>query len=161
MKPAAIKPLRVSPTSSGSIRVESKISAPSIDSAKPIARTTAASRPDNLISRTGKFFSSKHADFLKHARSCFKVDRAVVGVRARTSILRNVRRKPLFQHRSEPDWRLRSGRSTSGTSDADPNRTDFICAVLRFRGQEGPNGQTLRDNWDTLGPSRERAISRC
>src|SRR5207253_4131458 len=77
MKPAAIKPLRVSPTSSGSIRVESKISAPSIDSAKPIARTTAASRPDNLISRTGKFFSSKHADFLKHARSCFKVDRAV------------------------------------------------------------------------------------
>src|SRR5947207_1663264 len=40
------------------MRVESKISAPSIDSAKPIARTTAASRPDNLISRMGGFLAA-------------------------------------------------------------------------------------------------------
>src|SRR5207302_9634341 len=59
------------------------------------------------------------------------------------------------------DWRLRSGRSTSETSEADPNRTDSMCVVLRFPAQEGANGQTLRDNWDTLGPSRWRAISRC
>src|SRR5438094_6606722 len=103
------------------MRVESKISAPSIDSAKPIARTTAASRPDNLISRMGSFFSSKHADFLKHARSCLKVDRAVVVVHW-DLVLRNVRRKPLFQHRSEPDWRLRSGQSTRKQARPDPNR---------------------------------------
>src|SRR5437868_9070471 len=40
------------------MRVESKISAPSIDSANPIARTTAASRPDNLISRMGSFLAA-------------------------------------------------------------------------------------------------------
>src|SRR5205085_3053922 len=59
--PAAINPLSVSPTSSGAIRVESKISTPSIDSLKPIALTIVASRPDSLMSFTRRIPSSNYA----------------------------------------------------------------------------------------------------